>query len=75
MNTRHSLNDAIVSTTLKIQEEFPELIKYMDELPEHLISSNCEKVANAALKDYLESLNELIETYSKGHQKTKKESI
>ena len=68
METQNELNDKIRLTTLKIQEENPELMKYINEIPrDSLISTKEEEVNNKALKDYLNSLNKILETYAKEH--------
>ena len=33
MESKNNLNDDIRLTTLKIQEDYPELIKYINEIP------------------------------------------
>jgi hypothetical protein len=67
MKSQKDLNETILLTTLKIQKEFPELIKYLGEIPGNP-QSNIEKgVNNKALEDYLDSLNDLLETYAKEH--------
>ncbi|MFN0728395.1 hypothetical protein [Polaribacter gochangensis] len=61
-----SLSKKIFLTTEKIQEEFPELMKYLDEIPINLL--NTEKgVSQKDLKDYLDSINDLLKTYAKDH--------
>tara|TARA_R110002049_G_scaffold248695_12_gene423201 strand:- start:23 stop:226 length:204 start_codon:yes stop_codon:yes gene_type:complete len=67
MESKNDLNDNIRLTTLKIQEEYPELIKYMNEIPINLLSNTEKGVTNKELKGYLDSLNNLIETYAKEH--------
>lgn len=69
MESQNNLNDIIFLTILKIQEEFPELTKYLDEMPEHFLSITGKGINNKELKDYQESLNNLLETYSKEHRK------
>lgn len=66
METQNELNDKIRLTTLKIQEENPELIKYINEIPRDFL--NTKEVNNKALKDYLNSLNQILETYAKEHK-------
>ena len=62
MQHQDDLSENIFIVTLKIQEEFPELIKYIDEIPRNL-QLNAEKfVSKKALKDYLDYLNNLLET-------------
>ena len=67
MESQNDLNNNIRLTTLKIQEEYPELIKYMNEIPRNFLSSAEKGVNNKELKGYLDSLNNLLETYSKEH--------
>lgn len=67
MESKSTLNENIRLTTLKIQEEFPELIKYIDEIPRNLQLNTEKSVSKKALKDYLNSLNNLLETYAKEH--------
>jgi len=67
MESQNDLNENIRVTTLKIQEEYPELIKYMNEIPRSFLSSTEKGINNKELKDYLDSLNNLLETYAKKH--------
>lgn len=67
MESTNDLNDKIRLITLKIQKEYPELIKYMNEIPRNSISNTEKGVDNYELKNYLDSLNDLLETYAKQH--------
>ena len=67
MEPSNDLYDNIRLTTLKIQEEYPELIKYFNEIPMHFLSRKEKGVNNKELKGYLDSLNNLLETYAKEH--------
>jgi hypothetical protein len=67
MESHKSLTDNIRLTTIKIQEEYPELIKFMNEIPRAYLSDTEHGVNNKELKDYLDSLNNIIETYEKEH--------
>jgi len=69
MEFQNDLNDKIRLTTIKIQEEHPELIKYIKEIPSSFLFKTEKKVNNKALKGYLDSLNRILETYSKEHKK------
>lgn len=64
MDTQKKLNDLIFLATQKIQEEYPELIKYLDEFPVHFVPNSNHGVKNKELKDYLESLNNLLVWYA-----------
>ena len=67
MQNQDDLNKKIFLTTVKIQEEFPELIKYLNEIPRSFQSNTEKGISHKALKDYLDSLNDLLETYAKEH--------
>ena len=65
MKSQNDLNNKIRLTTIKIQEEHPELIKYLDEIPSKSFLISDEEVSYIALKGYLDSLNEILKKYSK----------
>jgi hypothetical protein len=67
MESQNDLNDKIRLTTIRIQEENPELIKYINEIPRSFLNKTEKEVNNKALKDYLDSLNKILETYAKEH--------
>lgn len=69
MKSKNDLNEFIYFTTLKIHREFPELVKYLDELPRESSLTADKAVNNKELKSYLELLNDLIDTYGKEHEK------
>jgi hypothetical protein len=62
MTTEKGLNAAILKITLMIQEKFPELSKYIEEMPVNNPEINLEQ-----LKDYYNSLENLIEKYAENH--------
>ncbi|MCK0157826.1 hypothetical protein MWU65_11585 [Cellulophaga sp. F20128] len=68
MESQKDLNDKIRLTTLKIQEEYPELIKYLIEIPRSSQSKAEKGIGSQALKDYLDSLNNLLESYTLKHK-------
>ena len=67
MESQNELNDKIRLTTTKIQEEHPELIKYINEIPRSFLSNVDKGINNIELKSYLDSLNNVLETYAKKH--------
>ena len=67
MESTNELKDNIRLITLKIHNEYPELIKYMNEIPRNVPSRTEKGVDNNELKNYLNSLNDLLETYAKRH--------
>ncbi len=71
MKDQGDINKKICLTIVKIQEEYPELIKYLDEIPKNLPLNQEEGVEKKELQEYLDSLNNLLETYASRHKKTK----
>ena len=60
MKTEKELNAKIVSLTEKIRERRPELVKYIDEMPITIPNDNDPEITTKILKDYIESLKELM---------------
>ena len=66
MSTEKELNAAILQKTLMIQEKFPELSKYIEEMPITIPVDNPE-ITLKNLADYDNSLDNLIEKYAEYH--------
>jgi hypothetical protein len=67
MQTKTELEQRIISITGKIHKEFPELVKYITEIPIHISTEAEGNIKN--LEDYYSSLEEIIHKYSKTHKK------
>lgn len=67
MKTVKELNDAILKMTLKIQNEYPELSKYLIEMPVTIPDIINPKINSRTLKDYYESLNSILKEYVPNH--------
>ncbi|MDE0771300.1 MAG: hypothetical protein OSB25_03740 [Salibacteraceae bacterium] len=65
MKSQNDINKEIAITTIKIQKKFPELIKYLNEIPEQYSTKDHEGINTNDLEEYLDSLNDLLATYSK----------
>ena len=65
MKTEHELNDDIVMLTMKIQSEYPELIKYLDEMPVTIPDEKKPEITLRNLQAYHHSLLTLLEGYKK----------
>tara|TARA_B100000795_G_scaffold70531_1_gene49465 strand:+ start:27466 stop:27669 length:204 start_codon:yes stop_codon:yes gene_type:complete len=65
MKSQNDINKEIAITTIKIQKKFPELIKYLNEIPEQHSTKDHEGINTNDLEEYLDSLNDLLATYSK----------
>ncbi len=72
MNTTiQSLLTNISEKIREIEEDYPELQKYLDETRITLPQSNDDsKIDRKELEDYLNSLNTMVYNYKKGHKKT-----
>jgi phage host-nuclease inhibitor protein Gam len=67
MQTKTELEQRIIRITGKIHKEFPELVKYITEIPIHISAEAEGNIKN--LEDYYSSLEEIINKYSKTHKK------
>ncbi len=62
----------ITELTQKIEEEYPELYQYLDEIPPTIPSKGEEKLDVKALGDYLEQLHSMLQHYIEMHENEKK---
>lgn len=69
METEKQLNDAILKMTLKIQNEYPELSKYLIEMPMTVPTTANPEINIKILKDYYNSLNSILKEYTPNHTK------
>ncbi len=53
--------------TLKIRDRYPELIKYLDEMPVRNDDSCDDEAENRNLKEYYDSLTGLLAKYAEEH--------
>ena len=72
MKTEKELDTDILKITLSIKEHYPELSKYILEMPVTIPNIGNPKMNCEALQDYYDSLNVLLKKYIKNqHQITK----
>ncbi len=64
MKTAKELNKDIVSITMKIAKDFPELSKYIGEMPVSLNDTDESKISIESLQEYYDSLNALLKKYA-----------
>lgn len=69
MKTEKQLNSDILEITMKIKEKFPELSKYILEMPETIPNMENPEVTRTALQDYYNSLDILVKGYIESHNK------
>ena len=67
MKTEKELNDAILKITLKIQNDYPELSKYLSEIPVTIPNISNPEINNKVLTNYYESLENIVEKYIPNH--------
>lgn len=67
MKTEKELNEKILKTTLLIKTEYPELSKYLLEMPETIPDVKNPEMNTKVLKDYLNSLKEILHKYAPNH--------
>jgi hypothetical protein len=67
MKTEKEINQDIISVIAKITREFPELVKYINEIPLQITpSSKSSDLKNS--EEYYNSLIEILKNYSKTHE-------
>jgi hypothetical protein len=67
METLKNINRAILSTLLQIEEKFPELSKYIGEMPDSFSEKTTPQLILKNLEDYNDSLALLLKKYAKTH--------
>ena len=65
MESRIALSQDIVAITSLIQDQYPELMKYLDEMPILMQTEPTQEMSKQDFKDYLDSLKKIVEHYSK----------
>lgn len=71
MKTEAQLNADILKITLMIREEFPELSKYISEMPITIPDVESPEINVKILRDYYESLEAIMKNYAKNHVEIK----
>lgn len=75
MKTKTSLEQDILNITMKIHREFPELSKYIDEMPERNAGIDSDRLGSENFEVYYHSLQQLLKEYAKADEaKTEKRS-
>ncbi len=67
METDTKLNAAILKITTLIQAEYPELIKYLNEMPVTIPYVESPEMNLKILKEYYNSLESLLSKYAPNH--------
>ena len=69
MKTEHEINKNIIEITMAIDEKFPELSKYIDEMPVTIPNTNDPEINETNLEDYQSSLDVLLNKYAANHKR------
>jgi hypothetical protein len=67
MEAAKELNTQILKITMLIRKQFPELSKYLLEMPETIPDTKNPEMNKKALRDYLDSLKEILDKYAPNH--------
>lgn len=70
MKTEKELNADILKITMLIQDKFPELSKYIAEMPVTIPNISTPDINIKTLQDYYNSLEILMKDYAINHSKT-----
>ena len=73
MESETELNTKIMAITMQIQNEFPELSKYLNEMPVTIPTEENPEITTAILNNYYESLLRMLTTYKL--EMTEKETL
>lgn len=67
MKTEAELNKNILKMTTTIRNEFPELLKYLNEMPVTIPTEKSPEINHKILQDYYDSLLDILLTYGPPH--------
>ena len=67
MKTEKELNADILKITMLIQDKFPELSKYIAEMPVTIPNVENPEITVKNLQDYYNSLDIIVKDYDKNH--------
>lgn len=68
MKTENQINENIIKITATIRNEFPELIKYLNEMPITIPDVQNPEITVKILEDYFDSLMDLLRKYAPNHE-------
>jgi hypothetical protein len=63
MKTVKEIEQDIIEITMKINSEFPELSKYISEMPLEVPDKNNMEISLKSFHDYYDSLEQLLKNY------------
>ena len=65
MLTKNILNSKILKITMKIKDQYPELLKYVEEISDTFPNEKSQEITVRHLKTYYDSLNSLLKKHIK----------
>lgn len=71
MQTIEELNQKILKKTMDIKKNYPELSKYIDEMPITIPDVENPEITIKSLQEYYDSLEEIFKKYAFNHTKIK----
>lgn len=67
MKTQGEISNDILKITMLIQDKYPELSKYIGEMPVTIPDDASPHINAKILQDYCDSLNDLVKKYVQSH--------
>jgi hypothetical protein len=67
MKTEAQINENIIKMTMTIRNEFPELMKFLNEMPITIPNEESPEINNKILQEYYDSLETLLRKYAPNH--------
>ena len=67
MKTKADLEQDIIDIIMTIHTSFPELTKYLSEIPDIDCGLTEKELNTKSLKEYYNSLNQIVSEYAKTH--------
>jgi len=67
LESEKELNVKILDITMIIQEKYPELSKYLGEMPVTIPDKKSPEINGKNLREYYDSLTSILENYAREH--------
>lgn len=71
MTTEKELNAKILEITMTINDKYPELSKYIGEIPITIPNESDPEITIKILKDYYNTLETILKNHTKNHETEK----
>jgi len=67
MKTENEMNEKILRLTDSIRNNYPELLQYLNEMPETIPDENNPEISAKTLSSYYDSLSSLLQGHINSH--------